>query len=152
MKYTPPIWGKTPKIEGHVSASTDFFINKLNEHNFTFSVKNTTVEGTLLVQTNLTIGVLLVVVFFLVSEMDELVLPCLTNLLSASWFRIGCESTFLVALPFIKRPYPRALPGGVGWVTNTTHCNCYDNFLRPLVSRQNHESIKFDRCPIIYII
>ena len=26
----------------------------------------------------------------------------------------------LIALPFIDRPYPRALPGGAGWVENAT--------------------------------
>ena len=33
----------------------------------------------------------------------------------------GMGRHFLIDLPFMQRPYPRALPGGAGWVANTTH-------------------------------
>ena len=36
---------------------------------------------------------------------------------------MGCEGT-LIDLPFIQRPYPRALPGGAGWVANTAYYDC----------------------------
>ena len=49
----------------------------------------------------------------------------------------------LIDLPFTQRPYPRALPGGAGWVANTTHYDCCYYDRNPFGQPARHSFLKY---------